>query len=86
MTPPPPKTKPFEKIVGKGENAVNQHFIYVKRRKWNKFPFLSYIYFCRLQNAFNLDQSRNLFGKELTLNLHANSGSLCTFTNREQIL
>ena len=63
--------KAFENIVGKGENAGNQHFLL--------FPqcfllFPTHIIFesrliCRLQiNAFNLDTPKILsFGKELTL-------------------
>ena len=53
-------------IVGKGENAGNQHFLlfpHVFSPSQNKFCL---VYFLSA-NAFNLDQSKKfLFGKELT--------------------
>ena len=62
--------KAFENIVGKGENADNQHFLLfpqcflsVTKKKinfWIKIILSS-------ANAFNLDQAKYLsFGKELT--------------------
>ena len=62
-----PREKPFENIVGKGENAGNQHFLLFppcflsyQRQKSS----LSYIYFA-VCNAFNLVTSKILsFGKE----------------------
>ena len=58
---------PFENIVGKGENAGNQHFLlfpqcFLTSHKQFSIldPHLS------SANALNLDQSKNLsFGKEL---------------------
>ena len=74
--------KTFENIVGKGENAVNQHFLlfpqcFLPVPKTN-FNF-SDTYILSSANAFNLDQSKNaLFGKEskaetLTLFYHGYS-------------
>ena len=62
---------PFEKIVGKGENVGNQHFLLfpkmfstqlkIKIVKLANFTFSS-------ANAFNLDQSKILsFGKEIEI-------------------
>ena len=62
--------KPFENIVGKGENASNQHFLLFARCF---LPFPKQINFPATFNlssadAFNLNQFTNLsFGKELTL-------------------
>ena len=61
--------KPFENIVGKGENAGNQHFLLFPQC-FQTLPnqisnFHSHL-FLGLQNAFNLDQSRILsFGNGL---------------------
>ena len=63
----------FENIVGKEENAGNQHFLLFPQCFYpsqKEFLFLRCIYcFILLSaNAFNLDWSKNLlFGKELTL-------------------
>ena len=61
--------KPFENIVGKGENAGNQHFLLFPQCF---LPFLLQNSFFKSHlillsaNAFNLDQSKILlFGKEL---------------------
>ena len=55
--------KAFENIVGKGENAGNQHFLLFPQCV-QPFPkrFLVFRpnFFCRLQNAFILDQSKLL--------------------------
>ena len=62
------KKKPFENYVGKGENAGNQHFLYFPpcfQPIPKEFVFKLHL-FCCLQNAFNLDRSKNLsFGEEL---------------------
>ena len=42
------RNKPFENLVGKGENAWNQHFLLFQPFFYpsqNKFQFFSYIYF-----------------------------------------
>ena len=63
---------PFENIVGKGENAGNQHFGLFPQC-FQLFPkeisiFLSR-FFLSSANAFNLDQSKTLsFSKELAHN------------------
>ena len=41
------KNKPFENIMGKGENAGNQHFLLFPSQ--NNFQFFSHIYCRRLQ-------------------------------------
>ena len=59
--------KPFESIVGKGENNGNQHFLLLLQC----FPSISkrisafkFYLFCGLQNALNLEQSKKMsFGK-----------------------
>ena len=62
--------KRFESIVGKGENAGNQHFV---RFPQCFLPILKQIsisvtFILLSANAFNLDQSKILlFGKKLTL-------------------
>ena len=63
--------KPFKNIVGKEENAGNQHFLIfffshnVLYPFQNKFQFFSYIYYV-VCKCFQLDQSKILlFGKEL---------------------
>ena len=62
------RKKPFEKIVGKGENAVNPAFsplstMFSTLLKTN-FNF-SVTFILSSANAFNLNQSKNLsFGKE----------------------
>ena len=64
-----PIEKAFENIVGKGENAGNQHFLlfpqcflsFTKQISNFQSPLV-----CRLYNAFNLNQSKILlFFKEL---------------------
>ena len=65
------RKQPFENIVGKGENAGNQHFLLFPQCF---LPFLLQILvfeshlFCRLQiNAFKSDKSKILWlGKELS--------------------
>ena len=63
------KRKPFENIVGKGENVGNLHFLlfpqcFLPPPKTN-FNF-SAEFDLSSANAFNLDQSKDLsFGKEL---------------------
>ena len=62
--------KPFENIVGKGENAGNQHFL-LSPLCFLSFPKTNFnfsVTFCLSSaNAVSLDQSRILwFGKELT--------------------
>ena len=60
---------PFENIVGKGENAGNQHFLLFPQCF---LPFLTQISVFHLHlssaKAFNLNQCKNLlFCRELTL-------------------
>ena len=68
--------KPFENIVGKGENAGNQHFLLFPQCfvpfKNQISSFWSHLFCCLLTlillsaNVFNLDQSKILsFGKEI---------------------
>ena len=61
---------PFKNIVGKGENAGNQHFLLfhnVFYPSQKEFLLLSYI-FLLSANAFSLDQSKNLaFGGVISL-------------------
>ena len=63
------KKKPFENIVGKGENAGYQHFLLFLQRFLpipKRICFLD-TFLLSSANASNLDQSKNwLFGKELT--------------------
>ena len=64
------KKMPFEKIVGKGENAGNQHFLLFPQcfttQSVRKIIF-SAAFILSSANAFNLDQSKILlFGKELS--------------------
>ena len=60
----------FENIVGKGENAGNQHFLlfpqcFLPIQKKRISVFKLHL-FCPSANAFNLDQGKNLlFGKRL---------------------
>ena len=66
------KMKLFEKIVGKGENAGNQHFLLFPHC-FQPFPKQTSIFqsqsFLLSTNTFNLTQSKNLlFGKGLTFN------------------
>ena len=60
--------KASENIVGKGENAGNQHFLLFQQcfpTFPNKSPFFCSP-FCHLQNAFKLDWSIILlFGKDM---------------------
>ena len=66
-----PRKKPLENIVGKGENAGNQHFLlfptlFSTLSKTN-FKFL-FTFILSPADAFNLDQSKILsFGKELIM-------------------
>ena len=62
-----PEEKAFENIVGKEENAGNQHFLLFPQcflsHPEQILPFGSPL-ICRLQNALNLDWSKILsFGK-----------------------
>ena len=62
------KEKTFKNIVGKGENAGNQHFLLFPQcfltHHRQKSSIERYL-ICRLQNAINLDRSKILsFGKE----------------------
>ena len=54
----PSKEKPFENIVGKGENAGNQHFLLFltmfSSLSINKFDFFSHIILL-FATAFNLN-------------------------------
>ena len=55
--------KLFEHIVGKEENAGNQHFLLSHNIFYhfqNKFLFFSITFILLFTNAFNLDQSKNL--------------------------
>ena len=61
--------KPFENIVGKGENAGNQHFL-LFQQSFLSFPKQISIFWVTFilpsANALNLDQSKILSsGKEL---------------------
>ena len=59
---------PFENIVGKGENAGNQHFLFFPQfslRPKQVFSFIV-IFILSSANAFNLDETENQsFGKDL---------------------
>ena len=60
--------KPFENIMGKGENAGNQHFLYFPQcfLQIPKTNFNFSVTIIVSVNAFNLDHSNILsFGKEL---------------------
>ena len=63
-------TEHLENIVGKGENAGNQHFLLFPQcflLSQNKFQFLQSLILSS-GNALNLDQSKILsFGKDLNL-------------------
>ena len=66
------REKPPENIVGKGENAGNQHFLPFPQYV---LPFPKEISFYQFilssANAFNLDQPKNMsFSKELTENVN----------------
>ena len=60
--------KPFENTVGKGENVGNQHFLFFSTM-FSTLPktnfYFSVTFILLYANAFNLDQSKILFGKEL---------------------
>ena len=64
---PPPRNKPFENIVGKGENAGNQHFLlfphfFSTRPQTNFICSITFIF--SSANAFDLDWCKILlFGK-----------------------
>ena len=62
------RKKVFENIVGKGENAGNQHFLFFPQCFQPKSNFSFLVAFTLSSaNAFNLDRSKILlFGKELT--------------------
>ena len=57
------KMKPFENIVGKGENAGNQHFLLFPQY-FVPFPkqisFFSVFFISLSANALNFDQFKNL--------------------------
>ena len=61
-----PDKEAFENIMGKGENANNQHFLLflsIFYPSKNKFKF-SVTFIFSSASTFNLDQSKNLlFGK-----------------------
>ena len=59
--------KPFENIVGKGENAAKQHFLlFPLFRTIPKRICFQVTFILAYANAFNMDQSKNLsFGTEL---------------------
>ena len=61
--------KPFENIVGTGENAGHQHFLLFQQYFLpfiKQISFFSVTFILSSANAFNLDKSENLlFGKEL---------------------
>ena len=59
--------KAFENIVGKGENAGNQHFIFFPQSFLLMIIFTLWVTFILPSaNGFNLDQSKiMLLGKEL---------------------
>ena len=65
-----PKRRAFENIVGKGENAGYQHFLFFPQCLFSvcpksKFNF-SFQFILSSANAFNLNQSKIFsFGKEL---------------------
>ena len=60
------KKKPFENIVGKGENAGNQHFL-LSRQCFLLISVFKLTFILSPANASNLDQSKNLsFGKVLS--------------------
>ena len=65
------KKKPYEHIVGKGENAGSQYFLiftqYVFYPFHKDFQYLSYIYFVVCNYAFNLDQFNPFPNKSLFL-------------------
>ena len=63
------RNRPFENIVGKGENADSQHFLLFSQcLLCPKTNFNFSIIIIVSANSFNLDQSKNLsFGKELSL-------------------
>ena len=55
--------KPFENIVGKGENAGNQHFLFptmLSTLPNTNFYFSFTIILCSA-NAFNMEQSKILY-------------------------
>ena len=65
------RKKPFENIVGKGENAGNQHFLVIPQC-FLSFPKTNFNFSVKFNlmsaNALNLDQSKNLLlGKELMI-------------------
>ena len=63
--------KPFENIVGKGENAGNHHFLlFPCFLHFPKQISIFQSFFLLSANGFKLDQFKTLsFGKELTFNL-----------------
>ena len=65
--------KPSENVVGKVENAGDQHFLIFQQNVLlfpKQISFFSVTFILLSVNAFNMDQSKNLsFGKDLTLSL-----------------
>ena len=62
------KKKPFANIVGKGENAGNQHFLLFPQFFFTQRQKLLF-YYLSSASALNSDQSRILlYGKEVNLN------------------
>ena len=63
------RKKTSEDIVGKGENAGNQHFLLFPQcfqPFQTQISIFQPLFFCPSANAFNLNQSKNMsFGKEL---------------------
>ena len=60
------RKKTFENIVGKGENAVNQHFLLFPQCFQEELYFILFTFIFLLANALNLDWSKILMvGKEL---------------------
>ena len=66
------KLRAFENIVGKGENAGNQHFLLFPQCFPKPIFNSSFILILSYANAFNLDQSKMLsFGKDLILKVYS---------------
>ena len=69
------KKKAFENLVGKGENAGNQHFLlfpkmFTSLQKANLDFFFLFTFILSSANALNLDQYKILsFGKELNVEI-----------------
>ena len=54
-----PTEKPFENIVGKGENGGNEHFLTMFSSPSKIIFKISVTFILLFANAFNLDQSKN---------------------------